>query len=96
MHYSMDYEDKKHRPCTSCGSSDGAYPYEDGIFCHVCKTKTFTEEEDEGTMPQLSTVRPLPPITGSAQAISSRGLVKAVAEKYKALTSGETYLHLGR
>jgi twinkle protein len=89
MHYTVDYEDKKHQPCPKCGSSDGAYPYEDGLFCHVCKVKTFTDEEDEGTMTQLATVKQLPPITGSAQAISSRGLVKAVAEKYKALTSGD-------
>jgi len=36
----------------------------------------------------LSAVKPLPPVTGVPAAIPSRGLTKAVAEKYKALTSG--------
>ena len=89
MTYSIDYENKKHRPCTKCGSSDGAYPYQDGVFCHVCQTKTFTDEEDEEMMQPLAAVKALPPITGSATAIPSRGLVKAVSEKYKALTSGD-------
>lgn len=35
----------------------------------------------------LTAVKPLPPVTGTPAAISSRGLTKAVAEKYKALTS---------
>ena len=89
----MDYEHKKHQPCPSCGSSDGAFPYEDGLYCHVCKVKTFNDEqeEDHTTMQQtqLTSVKPLPPITGQASAIPSRGLGKVVAEKYKALTSGD-------
>ena len=88
MTYSMDYEHKKHQPCKNCGSSDGAYPYEDGMFCHVCKTKTFNDEEEQMQHSHLSAVKPLPPVTGVPAAIPSRGLTKAVAEKYKALTSG--------
>lgn len=88
MTYSMDYEHKKHQPCKNCGSSDGAYPYEDGMFCHVCKTKTFNEEEEQMQHSHLSAVKPLPPVTGTPAAIPSRGLTKAVAEKYKALTAG--------
>lgn len=89
MTYSMDYEHKKHQPCQSCGSSDGAYPYEDGMFCHVCKTKTFNDEEEPMQQtPHLSAVKPLPAVTGTPAAIPSRGLTKAVAEKYKALTAG--------
>jgi twinkle protein len=84
----MDYEHKKHQPCKNCGSSDGAYPYEDGMFCHVCKTKTFNDEEEQMQHSHLSAVKPLPPVTGVPAAIPSRGLTKAVAEKYKALTSG--------
>lgn len=64
------------------------YPYEDGSYCHVCKTKTFNEEEEQMQQSHLSAVKPLPPVTGTPAAIPSRGLTKAVAEKYKALTSG--------
>ena len=86
----MDYANKKHQSCEKCGSSDGAYQYEDGLYCHVCKTKTFTDEQEETTeMQPLTAVKPLPPMTGTLSAIPSRGLVKAVAEKYRALTSGD-------
>lgn len=44
--YSMDYEHKKHQSCPSCGSSDGLFTYEDGPYCHVCKVKTFTDDND--------------------------------------------------
>ena len=89
MNYSMEYEHKKHHSCQSCGSSDGVYPHEDGAYCYVCKTKTFNDDDEEDSMtPQLSSVKPLPPIKGTPSAIPSRGLTKAVAEKYKALTSG--------
>lgn len=87
MNYSMDYEHKKHQPCQSCGSSDGVYPHADGDFCYVCKTKTFNDEEDTQMQTHLSAVKPLPPVTGVPSAIPSRGLTKAVAEKYRALTS---------
>lgn len=87
MNYSMDYEHKKHQPCLSCGSSDGVYPHEDGAYCYVCKTKTFNDEGDNMPQPHLTAVKPLPPVTGAPSAIPSRGLTKAVAEKYKALTS---------
>ena len=89
MTYPVDYDTKKHVACSLCGSSDGAYTYDDGTFCHVCQTKTFKDEEDEDIMQPISEVKALPPITGSVAAIPSRGLVKAVAEKYKALTSGD-------
>ena len=90
----MEYEHKKHQPCQSCGSSDGAYPYDDGLFCHVCKTKHFNDEDDEGValeimQPNLQAVKPLPPVSGSPAAITSRGLTKAVSEKYKVLSSGD-------
>lgn len=85
MNYSMEYDTKRHQPCRSCGSSDGAYPYEDGLFCHVCKTKTFDDEGDTEVTRQEQ--KKLPPLKGSVSAIPSRGLNKAVAEKYKALTS---------
>ena len=88
MSYSMDYEHKKHQPCQSCGSSDGVYPHADGDYCYVCKTKTFNDEEEVmQAQSHLTAVKPLPPVTGTPAAISSRGLTKAVAEKYKALTS---------
>ena len=87
MNYSMEYDYKKHQPCQSCGSSDGMYPHEDGAYCYVCKTKTFNDDEEDSMTPQLSSVKPLPPIKGTPSAIPSRGLTKAVAEKYKALTS---------
>jgi len=84
----MDYEHKKHQPCQSCGSSDGVYPHADGDYCYVCKTKTFNDEEEVmQAQSHLTAVKPLPPVTGTPAAISSRGLTKAVAEKYKALTS---------
>lgn len=84
--FSMDYEHKKHQPCQSCGSSDGAYPYEDGIYCHVCKTKTFNDDGDT----QVTEQRQLPPLRGKVAAVPSRGLNKATAEKYRALTSDDT------
>ena len=88
MNYSMEYEHKKHQPCQSCGSSDGVYPHADGDYCYVCKTKTFNDEEEVmQAQSHLTAVKPLPPVTGTPAAISSRGLTKAVAEKYKALTS---------
>ncbi len=88
MNYSMEYEHKKHQPCKSCGSSDGVYPHEDGAYCYVCKTKTFPDDDEEQIMqPKLTAVKPLQPITGTVTAITSRGLTKAVAEKYKVLTS---------
>jgi len=81
----MDYEHKKHQPCQSCGSSDGVYPHADGDYCYV---KTFNDEEEVmQAQSHLTAVKPLPPVTGTPAAISSRGLTKAVAEKYKALTS---------
>lgn len=83
--FSMDYEHKKHQPCQSCGSSDGAYPYEDGIYCHVCKTKTFNDDGDT----QVTEQKTLPPIRGKIMAVPSRGLNKATAEKYRALTSDD-------
>lgn len=84
--FSMDYEHKKHQPCQSCGSSDGAYPYEDGIYCHVCKTKTFNDDGDT----QVTEHKQLPPLRGKVAAVPSRGLNKATAEKYRALTSDDT------
>lgn len=83
--FSMDYEHKKHQPCQSCGSSDGAYPYEDGIYCHVCKTKTFNDDGDT----QVTEQKQLPPLRGKVAAVPSRGLNKATAEKYRALTSDD-------
>jgi|TARA_R110000823_G_scaffold93503_6_gene204708 twinkle protein len=83
----MGSEHKKHQSCPNCGSSDGLFNYDDGPYCHVCKLKTFTEEGSE-PMQALASVKALPPMTGTASAIPSRGLVKAVAEKYRALTSG--------
>ena len=83
--FSMDYEHKKHQPCQSCGSSDGAYPYEDGIYCHVCKTKTFNDDGDT----QVTEQKQLPPLRGKIMALPSRGLNKATAEKYRALTSDD-------
>ena len=69
MTYPVDYDTKKHVACSLCGSSDGAYTYDDGTFCHVCQTKTFKDEEDEDIMQPISEVKALPPITGSVAAI---------------------------
>jgi twinkle protein len=87
MTYSTDLEPKKHQPCPHCGSSDGAYPYDDGLYCHVCETKTFNKEED--TYMGASSAIPLRPvgnIKGVALSIPSRKINKAVAERYKVLT----------
>ena len=89
MPYSMDYEHKKHQSCQNCGSSDGLYPYEDGSYCHVCKVKTFNDEEEDNMTETQQPKAPMKSLTGTLVAIPSRGLIKPVAEKYKALTSGD-------
>lgn len=91
MNYTMDSSTKKHQPCQNCGSSDGAYPYEDGLFCHVCQTKTFIDD-DEAVMQTANQPIPLHPnvkVNGTISAIPSRGINRAVAERYRVLTSGE-------
>ena len=55
----------------------------------VRQRHSMEEEEDNMQQPHLTTVKPLPPVTGTTSAIPSRGLTKAVAEKYKVLTSGD-------
>ena len=87
MKYSMDYANKKHQSCQNCGSSDGAYQYEDCLYCRVCKTKTFTDEQEETTeMQTLTAVKLFPPMTGTLSALSSTDLGKSLAEKNTAQT----------